>query len=162
MGGEGLVIVENKWWNGLEQEFDSTFPEAARGYYWDVQEIRELSGLVVEVTDVVFMPGLDASPDKPFPFVYFITVRNESAQTVTIKGRKWIVLQSDGDQLVVEGDGVVGQTPCLEPGDVFSYNSYHTIGVDSVATGTLFAETETGQLVFARIPDFQMKVPQWA
>jgi len=127
-----------------------------------VKEIRELDGLVIEVTDVVFMSGLEAPKDKPFPFVYFITVRNDSSQTVTIKGRKWIVSQGDGEMIVVEGDGVVGQTPVMSPGDVFSYNSYHTIGVDSVATGTLFAETASGSRVFARIPEFTMKVPQWA
>ena len=32
---------------------------------------------------------------------------------------------------VVEGDGVVGQTPVLEPGEDFSYNSYHVTAANA-------------------------------
>lgn len=121
--------------------------------------IEELPEIQIEVTEVVYMPTLAASPEKPFPFVYFITVRNQSMHTVTIRARKWVVTQADGETLVVEGDGVVGQTPRLEPGDTFSYNSYHTIGMDSQASGALFGERDDGQFFFTRIPTFEMKVP---
>ncbi len=121
--------------------------------------ITELPELEVDVTNVVFMPTLDAPADKPYPFVYFITVRNNANFPVTLLGRKWIVKGSDGETLVVQGDGVVGQTPRLEPGESFAYNSYHTIGVDSEATGAFFGEADNGDLYCARIPVFAMKVP---
>lgn len=121
--------------------------------------IEEFPEVRVEVTDVVFMPALDCPPDKPFPFVYFITVRNESSRTVVLRARKWVVRQADGETLVVEGDGVVGQTPRLEPGESFSYNSYHTIGMDSEASGALFGECDDGSLFFTRIPSFRMDLP---
>ena len=123
------------------------------------EKIEELPDVRVEVTDVVFMPTLECPPDKPFPFVYFITVHNDSPQAVTLRARKWIVRQADGETLVVEGDGVVGQTPRLEPGDSFSYNSYHTIALDSEASGALFGESDDGSLFFTRIPVFRMEVP---
>lgn len=123
------------------------------------EKIEELSDVRVEVTDVVFMPTLDCPPDKPYPFVYFITVRNISPRAVTLRGRKWVVRQADGQTLVVEGDGVVGQTPRLEPGESFSYNSYHTIALDSEASGALFGESDDGSLFFTRIPTFRMEVP---
>jgi ApaG protein len=69
------------------------------------------------------------------------------------------VVDADGGTLVVEGDGVVGKTPCLEPGESFSYNSYHTIGSDSVAEGAFFGLTDSGEAVRVRIPRFEMKVP---
>jgi ApaG protein len=78
---------------------------------------------------------------------------------VTIKGRKWVVKDADGQQVVVEGDGVVGQFPCLDPGEHFSYNSYHVIGSDSVAEGAFFGVTEKGVRVFTRIPPFAMHAP---
>ena len=122
-------------------------------------EIEEFPEVRVEVTDVVFMPTLESPPDKPFPFVYFITVRNDSPYPVTIRARKWVVRQHDGETIVVEGDGVVGQTPRLQPGEAFSYNSYHTIGANSEASGALFGEREDGSMFFTRIPAFRMDIP---
>jgi len=124
--------------------------------------MKELPGLAVEVTDVVFMPGLEAPAGKPFPFVYFITIRNGSGEPVTIRGRKWVVTDGDGQTMVVEGEGVVGQNPRLEPGETFSYNSYHTVRSDGQAEGALFGETDDGRRVFARIPPFRMRVPPTA
>jgi ApaG protein len=121
--------------------------------------ISELEGLRVTVDRVTFMPHLDAPEERPFPFVYFITIHNDSAETVTIKGRKWVVTDVCGNTVVVEGDGVVGKTPRLEPGGHFSYNSYHTIAADSAADGAFFGVTEEGAPVLVRIPVFEMKVP---
>ena len=119
----------------------------------------ELEGLRVTVDRIVHMPQLDAPPERPHPFVYFLTIHNDSAETVTIKGRKWVVTDADGQQVVVEGDGVVGQFPCLEPGEHFTYNSYHVIGSDSIAEGAFFGVTEKGDRVFTRIPRFAMQAP---
>jgi ApaG protein len=121
--------------------------------------IPELKGLRVTVDRVTFMPKLQATEDRPFPFVYEITIHNDSAETVTIKGRKWVVTDARSETLVVEGDGVVGKFPRLEPGEHFSYNSYHTIGADSVAEGAFLGVTEEGTPVLVRIPPFEMKAP---
>jgi ApaG protein len=120
----------------------------------------ELNGLSVTVDRVAFMPHLDAPPDKPFPFAYFITIHNDSTETVTVRGRKWVVSDTTGETIVVEGDGVVGKTPRLEPGQKFSYNSYHVIASDSVAEGAFIGITEDGQPVVVRIPRFEMQSPE--
>jgi ApaG protein len=122
--------------------------------------ITELEGLSVQVDDVIYMPSLDAPDDKPHPFVYFISIKNDSGQRVTIQGRKWVVKEG-ADVLVVEGDGVVGQTPQLEPGENFSYNSYHVVAADAVAEGAFFGKTESGDWVYVRIPAFELNVPEW-
>lgn len=121
--------------------------------------IVELDGLRVTVDRVTFMPQLEASEDRPYPFVYFITIHNDSVETVTIKGRKWVVTDAGGGTVVVEGDGVVGKFPRLQPGEHFSYNSYHTIGADSVAEGAYIGMTDEGMPVIVRIPRFEMTVP---
>ena len=120
----------------------------------------ELAGLHVTVDRVEHMPHLDAPAERPHPFVYFLTIHNDSEVTVTIKGRKWVVTDADGQSVVVEGDGVVGEFPCLEPGDDFSYHSYHTIGADSAAEGALFGVTTGGDFVLTRIPRFEMRAPR--
>jgi ApaG protein len=122
-------------------------------------EIRELPGLAVKVDRVVYRPDFEAPADRPYAFSYFITIRNDSKETVTIKGRKWVVTGAKGDRVVVEGDGVVGEFPRLRPGEQFSYDSNHVIGVDSYAEGAYIGLTDGGEAVFTRIPRFDMHVP---
>lgn len=121
----------------------------------------ELPGLDVSIEDVIYMPSLDAPKERPHPFVYFIAIHNRSDQEVTIRARKWVITQANGEKIVVEGDGVVSQYPVLEPGESFRYNSYHVVSENSRANGAFFGETADGQLVFARIPDFDLNLPQW-
>ena len=116
--------------------------------------------LHVTIDKVVYMPHLEAPEDRPYPFVYFITIRNHSDRAVTIKGRKWVVTEANGHCVVVEGDGVIGKFPRLEPGEHFSYNSYHVIATDSVAEGAYLGVSDDGKPLLTRIPKFEMKVPR--
>jgi ApaG protein len=128
---------------------------------WAVQgEFREFEGLRVRVDDVVHMPGLDAPVDRPHPFVYFITIHNDSPVPVTIHGRKWVVREKGGEVTVVEGQGVVGQQPVIDPGGHFSYNSYHVVARDAWASGAFFGEIGSGDWVYVRIPEFELRVPK--
>lgn len=106
-----------------------------------------------------YMPELEAPTEKPFPFLYVISIRNESTETVTLRGRKWVVREDDGDTVVVEGEGVVGEMPVFEPGAEFSYNSYHVVADSATVIGAYFGETDSGENVFTRIPEFRLVVP---
>ena len=105
------------------------------------------------------MPTLEAPPERPYPFVYFITIDNQSSETVTIRGRKWVISDQAGEKIVVEGDGVVGEYPHLRPGERYSYNSYHVIGSNSVAEGAFIGLTDEGEPFVVRIPRFKMDPP---
>jgi ApaG protein len=120
---------------------------------------RELPGLKVEVEKVVFVPQLDAPPEKPFPFAYFIHIINGSTKTVTILARKWILKDGAGEVVVVEGSGVVGETPKLQPGEKFSYNSYHVVASDSEVSGAFFGVDSAGLGIRVRIPAFTLRRP---
>ena len=124
--------------------------------------MREFEGLRVKVDDVIYMPSLEAPQSKPHPFVYFISIHNDSPVPVTIRGRKWVVQEDEGEIAVVEGDGVVGQTPVIEPGGHFSYNSYHVVSRPASVSGAFFGETGAGEGVYSRIPEFRLEVPSWA
>ena len=121
--------------------------------------MREYEGLRVIVDDVVYMPSLAAPADKPHPFVYFISIHNDSPLPVTLRARKWVVSEDGGEVTVVEGDGLVGQNPLIEPGGHFSYNSYHVVARRARVSGAFFGQTATGEWIFARIPEFRLEVP---
>jgi len=119
----------------------------------------EIPGLRVEVEEVIYQPNLDAPENRPHPFVYFLSIINGSMETVTIRGRKWVLRDEGGEMTVVEGNGVVGETPRLDPGQKFSYNSYHVIRSRSKVQGAFFGSSESGQAVKVLIPDFELIIP---
>jgi len=121
---------------------------------------RELESLRVTLDKLVYSPRLETPVERPYPFTYYLTIENLSNETIVIKGRKWVLTDALGHYVVVEGDGVVGKTPRLKPGERFSYHSYHVIATDSVAEGAFFAINQAGEPVVTRIPRFEMKVPR--
>jgi len=65
-------------------------------------------------------------------------------------------------EVLVAADGTVETVRIrgrIEPGETFSYNSYHVIKADSTATGSFFGRTDGGKPVCARIPHFDMHTP---
>jgi ApaG protein len=123
------------------------------------EPIQELPGLWVSLDRVEYNPHEEGTPDRPYGFVYHITIHNDSPRVVTIKGRKWVVTNADNSKLVIEGEGVVGETPRLTPGTQFHYQSYHLIASDSLAEGAYLGQVEDGGRVLTRIPAFKMEVP---
>jgi ApaG protein len=123
-------------------------------------ELMELPGLKVTVDRLLYQRLKPDQSDKPHSFIYFISIHNNSPVAVTIRGRKWVVTNDDGSTIVVEGDGVVGETPTIQPGAKFSYNSRHIIAADSaVAEGAYLGVDDIGRCVVLRIPKFRMEVP---
>jgi ApaG protein len=123
-------------------------------------DFLELPGLRVTVDQVVYCPDAQTPPDRPHCFAYFITIHNDSDVTVTIKGRKWVVKNTRGEITAVEGDGVVGEFPEIEPGNHFSYNSFHLNDTNTaIAEGSYIGVDERGRKVLTRIPKFEMLVP---
>lgn len=122
---------------------------------------RELPGLTARLDKLCYHHGGASLPaDKPHAFVYFITIRNASDRTVTLLGRKWVVLHADGTRLVVEGDKIVGETPRLAPGEEFSYNSYHVTGGDAESHGSFHGADEFGNRIHVLLPPFALHVPR--
>lgn len=124
-------------------------------------EFLEPPGLRVTVDRVIHHTEVQTPPDRPYCFAYFISIHNDTDSDVTIKGRKWVVTNERGEITAVEGDGVVGQFPLIEPGEKFSYNSYHLNDTPTaVAEGSYLGLDAAGRRVITRIPKFKMTAPK--
>lgn len=123
--------------------------------------------------DSIELEGLSASLDKLVhhrekstikginlhAFIYFITIRNLSNRKVTLLGRKWILANCDGTTTVVEGDKIVGETPTIDPGESFSYNSYHVTHLSAEAAGSFHGFDELNKKIHIRIKPFRLDIP---
>lgn len=58
-----------------------------------------------------------------YAFSYFVTIENQTNDTVQLLSRQWEIFDSLNDNEIVIGDGVVGQIPILEPGEKYTYRS---------------------------------------
>ena len=120
----------------------------------------EVSGLKVTLDQLVYQYDPDQfSEETPHAFVYFLTIENGSSHTIQFLGRKWILDYEDGSTKVIEGDGIVGKTPTLAPGESFSYNSFHLSDQSALAMGSFFGIDENDRRVFTRTPPMDLHLP---
>ncbi len=73
--------------------------------------------------EVKYWPQQSIPKQNHYFFVYFITIENQSEFSVQLLRRHWEIFDSVSEIRMVDGDGVVGETPTLAPGEKFEYNS---------------------------------------
>ena len=64
----------------------------------------------------------DPSANK-FVFAYTIIISNRGNLSARLIDRHWIITDSNGKIEEVKGEGVIGETPDLKPGESFRYTS---------------------------------------
>lgn len=99
--------------------------------------------------------------NNEFMFAYRITIENLNHFTVKLLRRHWFIYDSNSQNREVEGEGVVGIQPVLEPGKQFQYVSGCNLRTEiGRMQGTYLMENQDNKLTFiVKIPPFQMVVP---
>ena len=93
-------------------------------------------------------------------FSYTITIVNEGNVPATLMSRHWIITDANGKVQEVNGDGVVGEQPHLNPGEQFRYSSGAVLETPVGAMQGLYRmETENGAEFDAPIAPFTLAVP---
>jgi ApaG protein len=96
-----------------------------------------------------------------FMFAYRVTIENHNSFAIQLLRRHWFIFDSNSTKREVEGDGVVGMQPTIEPGEQYQYISGCNLKSEMGAMHgeyvmkNLFSENEFK----VKIPEFQMTVP---
>lgn len=61
--------------------------------------------------------------EQRYVFAYHIRLHNRGSVAAKLLSRHWIITNGNQQVQEVRGDGVVGQTPRLAPGEHFDYSS---------------------------------------
>jgi ApaG protein len=80
------------------------------------------AGLTVRVA-VSYLPEQSEPGKSRWFWAYHIRIENGGTRTVQLVSREWTISDGRGACHVVQGDGVVGEQPVLEPGGSFDYVS---------------------------------------
>ena len=117
-------------------------------------------GIKVEV-DTHYMASESEPNENKYVFAYTVTIHNVGDVAARLLTRRWIITDANGKIQEVQGDGVVGETPHLKPGEGFQYTS-GTMLETSMGTmgGSYQLVTDDGVKFDAPIPDFLLSVPR--
>lgn len=98
--------------------------------------------------------------ERHYFFAYHVRIENVGEEGAQLLARRWVITDSDGNQEVVEGPGVVGEQPSLAPGEAFEYTSFCPLPT-AVGTmhGTYHMVSDSGELFTAEIAPFTLAVP---
>jgi len=84
---------------------------------------RETEGIRISVRPV-YLPDRSHPVQQQFVFAYYVRIENVGPLAAHLLTRRWLIHDSIGVETVVEGEGVVGQQPHLDPGEVHEYQSF--------------------------------------
>ena len=94
--------------------------------------------------------------DKFF-FAYKVRIENNSAETVQLLSRRWQIFDSNNISRKVEGEGVVGEQPVLNPGDAHEYVSWCNLKTEmGKMEGSYLMKKEDNRRFRVRIPEFHL------
>ena len=105
----------------------------------------------------VYVPDKSSPDQDHYFFAYTVRIANEGKAPAQLVSRHWIITDARGRTEHVEGPGVVGETPRLEPGEAFEYTSYCPLGTSSGAMrGTYQMVRDDGSKFDAKIAVFTL------
>ncbi len=124
--------------------------------------------MVTKITDgvkvsveTVYQSEYSNPANQHYMFAYKITIENLSEYTVQLLRRHWHIFDSNGSYREVEGEGVVGEQPIIEPGESHEYVSGCNLKTDmgSMKGSYEMCRLLDNQPLLVNIPEFQLIAP---
>lgn len=117
-------------------------------------------GVKVSV-ETIYQPEYSNPANDHFMFAYKVHIENMSSYAVQLLSRHWYIFDSNGAKREVEGEGVVGQQPIIEPGTEHEYVSGCNLKTDM---GSMKGEYQMMRLMDnatfnVQIPEFYLISP---
>jgi ApaG protein len=108
-----------------------------------------------------YLPEQSDEDASRYFFAYTIKITNTGSVPAQLISRHWIITDANERVQEVRGDGVVGEQPRLEPGEVFEYTSSATIETPvGTMRGSYQMVAEDGEKFDAAIPEFTLSIPR--
>jgi len=123
--------------------------------------ISKISEGVTISVETFYQPEYSNPVTSEFMFAYRITIENNNSFPVQLLRRHWYIFDSNGSHREVEGEGVVGIQPTIQPGEHYQYVSGCNLKTEiGRMNGTYQMENLHSKKMFnVSIPSFEMFVP---
>lgn len=108
-----------------------------------------------------FVDDQSAPEEGRYVFAYTIRIHNRGEVAARLLGRHWIITDANGNVKEVEGAGVVGEQPWLQPGEDFEYTSGAVLETDiGTMKGSYEMLADDGTRFDALVPQFTLSIPR--
>lgn len=109
---------------------------------------------------VSFLPEQSEPHKGRWFWAYHIRIENEGRQAIQLVSREWVISDGRGGVQEVQGEGVVGAQPVIEPGGSFDYVSGCPLETPTGnMEGRYFMVAADGSTFDVAIPRFPLIAP---
>ncbi len=106
-----------------------------------------------------FLPEQSDPTDRRYVFGYNILISNVGDAPAQLLSRHWVIIDGVGRREEVQGPGVVGETPRLEPGQAFKYQSFCPLKTPwGTMEGSYQMRRDSGETFDAKIERFYLRM----
>lgn len=108
-----------------------------------------------------YQPSYSTPAEQQYIFSYDITITNKSPRTVQLLRRHWVITDGLGIVREVEGEGVIGKQPILQPGESHQYSSWCPLNtpLGFMEGQYLMVDPATEESFQAQVPRFRLESP---
>ena len=120
---------------------------------------KTTNGVTVTVTPY-FLDDQSSPQESHYVWAYQVNIQNSSSATMKLKHRNWVIIDANGKIINVQGEGVVGESPILQPGESFEYTSGTPLKTtNGIMQGFYLMSQENGEQLRIDIPTFSLDSP---
>jgi ApaG protein len=99
-------------------------------------------------------------PQQRYVYTYTITIENVGVESAQLVSRHWRIRDANNNLQEVQGIGVVGEQPLIDPGKSYTYTSGVVLETETgIMEGTYQMRLQEGESFDAEIPTFALVPP---
>jgi ApaG protein len=97
-----------------------------------------------------------------YMFAYRVTIENHNDYSVKLLNRHWKIFDSNGENKIVNGEGVIGEQPVINKGEQYNYVSGCNLKSEmgKMVGNYEMQNLNNMQLFTVNIPEFELIAPQ--
>jgi ApaG protein len=97
--------------------------------------------------------------DNHYVWSYSVNIRNNGTDSIQLKERHWKIMDAQGNIQEVQGKGVIGKQPIINPGEQYNYISGTPLTTPSGFMSGTYSMENTGQ---GNSDSFDVEIPAFS
>ena len=127
--------------------------------YINLMYSKTTNGVTVTVTPY-FLDDQSSPKESHFVWAYQVNITNFGNSSIKLNHRNWLIIDANGKVMNVQGEGVVGEFPTIEPGQSFEYTSGTPLKTNNgIMQGFYLVSQDNGEKLKIDIPAFSLDSP---